>query len=367
MNPLVELHKFGQSFWYDNMSRHLISSGELARLVANDGLRGMTSNPTIFEKAIAGSNEYDQAMSELVSRDKSVPDILEELMVADIRDAADLLRPVYNSSEGRDGFISLEVSPRLANDTAGTIESARHLFAKLNRPNVMIKIPATQAGIPAIEQALSEGININITMLFAKENYEQVMNAYIQGLEKLAAAGKPVDRMASVASLFVSRVDSLIDKMLTDKGAPADLQGKAGIANSKLLYRRYQEVFHGARFEKLRKLGARPQRLLWASTSTKNPAYRDVLYVEQLIGPETVDTMPQVTVAAFRDHGKLATTLTEDVDACAKHMERLAAAGIDYTAVMQKLQDDGVKLFIDSFDQLLKVLAGKRETLLAKA
>ncbi|SRR5579871_127476 len=367
MNRLVELHKLGQSFWYDNMSRHLIASGELARMVSEDGLRGMTSNPTIFEKAINGSADYDAEISELAARDLSPFEICEELMVTDIRNAADVLRPVYEESKGRDGFISLEVSPKLANDTEGTVEAAQRLWGKLNRPNVMIKIPATQAGIPAIESVIAEGINVNITMLFARENYEQVMEAYCKGLDRASAHQKKLDKIASVASLFVSRVDTLIDKMLEEMGADPALQGKAGISNARVLYRRYKEIFKGDRFDSLDSRGAQPQRLLWASTSTKNPKYRDVLYCESLIGPETVDTMPEVSVKAFKDHGVVALTLENDVDAAEKHLAALAKAGIDYKAVMQKLQDDGVQLFIQSFDTLLAALAAKRETLLAKA
>ncbi len=367
MNPLVELHKFGQSFWYDNMSRSLITSGELARMVSEDGLRGMTSNPTIFEKAIAGSSDYDTEIAELAARDLTPFEICEELMVTDIRNAADVLRPVYDESNGRDGFISLEVSPKLAHDTEGTVEAAFRLFGKVRRPNVMIKIPATPAGIPAIERVIAEGINVNITLLFARENYEHVVEAYCRGLDRASAHSKKLDKVASVASLFVSRVDTLIDKMLDDMGADPELHGKAGIANARLLYRRYKEIFKGERFDSLNSRGAQPQRLLWASTSTKNPKYRDVLYCESLIGSETVDTMPQVSIKAFRDHGVLAATLEKDVDAAERHMTALAKAGIDYTAVMQKLQDDGVKLFADSFDTLLAALAAKREALLAKA
>ena len=367
MNPLVELHRFGQSFWYDNMSRSLITSGELARLVKEDGLRGMTSNPTIFEKAIAGSADYDEEMTELVKHELSPFDICEELMVTDIRNASDVLRPVYEESNGRDGFISLEVSPKLANDTEGTVEAARRLYGKLNRPNVMIKIPATQAGIPAIEAVLASGINVNITMLFARDNYEQVVNAHLRGLELASADNKKLDRIASVASLFVSRVDTLIDKMLEEAGADPSLAGKAGIANARVLYRRYKEVYKGERFDSLSARGAQPQRLLWASTSTKNPKYRDVLYIESLIGPETVDTMPPVSVNAFRDHGVLATTLEKDVDECERQLGRLKGAGINLTAAMQKLQDDGVGMFAASFDTLLAAIATKREALLAKA
>lgn len=367
MNPLVELHKQEQSFWFDNMSRSLISSGELARLVKEDGLRGMTSNPTIFEKAIAGSADYDDEMNELVKHDLSAFDICEELMVSDIRNAADVLRPIYEEASGKDGFISLEVSPKLANDTEGTVEAARRLYGKLNRPNVMIKIPATPAGIPAIEAVIGSGISVNVTLLFAATNYEQVVNAHLRGLDRASADGKKLDRIASVASLFVSRVDTLIDKLLEEAGADESLMGKAGISNAKLLYRRFKEIYKGERFDSLTSRGAQPQRLLWASTSTKNPKYRDVLYVESLIGRETVDTMPPVSVTAFRDHGVVASTLETGVDECERHMGRLKAAGIDVPAAMQKLQDDGVGLFAASFDTLLAAIAAKREALLAKA
>jgi transaldolase len=349
------------------MRRNLITSGELQRLVAEDGLRGMTSNPTIFEKAISGSSDYDAQMAGLIRADLDVPAILEALMVTDIQGAADILRPVYEESGGRDGFISLEVSPKLAHDTAGTVAEAKRLFARLARPNVMIKIPATQAGIPAIEEAISAGINVNVTLLFARSNYEQVTEAFLKGVERAAAGGRRVDRIASVASLFVSRVDTLLDKILESKGAPPEMLGQSGIANAKLLYRRYQEIFHGPRFAALAARGAQPQRLLWASTSTKNPKYRDVLYVEALIGAETVDTLPEVSIQAFRDHGRVAPTLSEGVEACARHLERLKEFGVDYGEAMQKLQDDGVKLFADSFDQLLAGLAAKREALLARA
>jgi len=263
MSPLIALQQFGQSFWYDNINRGLISSGQLARLVSEDGLRGMTSNPTIFEKAIAESNDYDEEIAELVAREFSLPDICEELMVTDIRSAADVLAAVYETSDGHDGFVSLEVNPKLAYETDETIVEAERLFATLDRPNVMIKIPATPEGIPAIEQAVAQGININITMLFARDRYEQVIDAYIKGLEEASAHGKRLERVASVASLFVSRVDTLVDKLLDENGADPSLQGKAGIANAKLLYRKYKEVFHGERFRSLQARGAQPQRLLW--------------------------------------------------------------------------------------------------------
>ncbi len=367
MNPLVELRKFGQSFWYDNIHRRLFTTGELKRMIEQDGLRGMTSNPTIFEKAIAGSADYDQALRELVSRGLEVPEIYEELAVADIQAAADLFRPLYDREKGSDGYVCLEVSPKLAHDTEATIAEAQRLWKKVARPNVMIKVPATPAGIPAIERLIGAGLNINVTLMFARETYEQVAEAYIRGLEKLARDGRDVTRTASVASLFVSRVDTAVDKLLEKLGAPEELFGKAAIANSRLLYQRYKEIFRGPRFAALRSKGARPQRLLWASTSTKNPKYSDVMYAEALIGPETVDTMPDATIAAFRDHGRVRPTLEEGVEEAHRTFERLAQAGVDIPAVMQQLQDDGVRLFAESFDKLMKALAEKREALLATA
>ena len=364
MNPLVELHKFGQSFWYDNIHRRMLVSGELQRMIEEDGLRGMTSNPTIFQKAITDSNDYDDAMRELVSRQLQVIEIYEALAIADIQAAADLFRPLYDRESGNDGYVCLEVSPKLAHDTQATIAEAERLWKSVARPNVMIKVPATPAGIPAIEHLIAAGLNINVTLLFAQENYERVAEAYIRGLEKRAREGGDVRQTASVASLFVSRVDTAVDKILEKKGAPEDLRGKAAIANARLLYQRYKKLFHGPRFAALRASGARAQRLLWGSTSTKNPNYRDVMYAEVLIGSETVDTMPDATIVAFRDHGRVQATLEEDVENARQTFERLAQAGVDIPAVMQQLQDEGVKLFADSFDKLLEVLAEKRADLL---
>jgi transaldolase/glucose-6-phosphate isomerase len=376
-NPLLELPKLGQSVWYDNMRRGLITSGEFRRMVEEDGVTGVTSNPTIFEKAITASADYDTAIRELISEGKDVDDIYQALVVEDIRMAADILRPIYDRTEGRDGYVSLEVSPELAYETQTTIDSARALFHALDRPNVMIKIPGTPPGIPAIEQCLSDGLNINVTLLFGVENYEQVALAYIAGLEKLAARGRPIDRIASVASFFVSRVDTLVDKQLEERARIAStpeerqriesLLGKAGIANAKVAYRKFKEICGGERFQALAKKGAHVQRCLWASTSTKNPDYSDVMYAEGLIGPDTVDTIPQTTLDAFREHGRPAATLEQGVDEAQETLRRLAEVGIDFRKVTDQLQMDGVQLFADSYRKLIQGLRAKREAILAEA
>lgn len=373
-NRLIELKTIGgQSLWYDNIQRGLIVSGELKRLVDEDGILGVTSNPTIFEKAISGSSDYDAAIAALTRAGMSIEEIYSALTIEDIRMAADVLRPVYDRTHGKDGYVSIEVSPLLANDTAGTIGEARRLWQTLDRPNLMIKVPATPAGIPAVRELLGSGINVNVTLIFALHMYEQVMEAYLTGLELLAAAGKPLDSIASVASFFVSRVDTLVDKLLDERIAAAAsdqararlraLQGQAAIANAKLAYARFKQVFGGSRFAALQQKGARVQRPLWASTSTKNPAYRDVIYVETLIGPHTVNTAPPQTIVAFKDHGVVALTLEQDIDQARELMDRLAEIGIDMTAVTQKLLDDGVKAFADSYTTLLRVIGDKRARL----
>jgi len=374
-NPLLELRRLGQSVWYDNIRRGLITSGEFQRMVDEDAVSGVTSNPTIFEKAIDGSSDYDAAIRELVEEGRDVREIYDALTVRDVQMAADILRPRYEETQGADGYACLEVSPKLAYETQASIEAARALFGALNRPNVMIKIPGTPQGLPAIEQCLSEGININITLLFSVENYEKVARAYISALEKLAAAGKPLDRIASVASFFVSRVDTLVDRNLQEliKAARGEaegkrlesLLGKAAIANSKIAYARFKEIFSTPRWQALAEKGARVQRCLWASTSTKNPAYRDVLYAEELIGPDTVDTMPQSTLDAFREHGRIAPTLEQGLDEARETLRRLEEAGIDMKAVTEELQVQGVKLFADSFDALIESIGQKRKALLA--
>jgi len=338
MNPLLGLQEQGQSVWLDYIRRHLITSGELKRLIDNDGLRGITSNPSIFEKAIAGSTDYADMLQELRARNLSAGDIYERIAIRDIQDAADLLRPVYDATNRRDGYVSLEVSPTLARKTQESIDEARRLWKAVGRENVMIKVPGTDEGAPAVRQLISEGININITLLFAQDAYEKVAEAYIAGLEDRVKKGQDISKMASVASFFISRIDTLIDSMLnerlkktTDASQQAllsSLLGKVAIANGKLTYQRYQRIFSGPRWEALAAKGAQTQRGLWASTSTKNPKYRDVIYVEELIGPDTVNTMPLATIDAFRDHGQPRNSLTEDVAGAQKVMEDLARAGI---------------------------------------
>jgi transaldolase/glucose-6-phosphate isomerase len=363
-NPLTQLQAFGQSIWLDYIRRDLLKGGELQRLITEDGLRGMTSNPAIFEKAIAGSTQYQDFLDSLAGRtDLDAKGRYELLAIRDIQDAADLLRPVYQSTKKRDGYVSLEVSPYLAHDTNGSIAEARRLWKTVARENVMIKIPGTAEGIPAIRQLLSEGINVNVTLLFAQPVYEEVAAAFIEGVEKFAATGGDVSKLASVASFFISRIDSLVDSLVgdklkteTDAARKAKLQGilgKVAIANGKLTYEAYQRIFSSPRWKALAAKGAQTQRVLWASTSTKNPNYRDVLYIEELIGPDTVNTVPPATLDAFRDHGKPRQSLTEDLDGARKTMADLAAVGIVMKDVTDKLTADGVKLFADAFDTLL--------------
>jgi transaldolase/glucose-6-phosphate isomerase len=367
-NPLKELLKYGQSMWLDYIRRDLFTTGKLAKLITEDGLRGMTSNPSIFEKAIGDSSLYDDRLQKLASRsDLDTTAKYEQIAIQDIQDAADALRLVYEESNFRDGYVSLEVSPLLALKTQETLDEARRLWKSVNRENVMIKVPGTAAGIPAIRQLVGEGININVTLLFAQEVYAQVAEAYIAGLEDLAARGGNLKKMASVASFFISRIDTLIDSMIeakikatSDAGQQAllkSLLGKVAIANGKLTYARYQKLFSGPRWEALASKGAQTQRVLWASTSTKNPSYRDVIYVEELIGPDTVNTMPPATIDAFRDHGLLRNSLAEDVAGAAKTMEDLKRAGISMKEVTDKLTTDGVKLFADAFEKLLAAVA----------
>ncbi len=369
-NPLKELLKFGQSMWLDYIRRDLFTTGKLKQMIADDGLRGMTSNPAIFEKAIADSSLYDDFLKTLASRsDLDTTGRYEQIAIRDIQDAADTLRPVYDESSFRDGYVSLEVSPYLARKTKETIDEARRLWKTVQRENVMIKVPGTAEGLPAIRQLIGEGININVTLLFAQEVYVQVAEAYIAGLEDLAARGGNLKKMASVASFFISRIDTLIDSLLNDKlKATTDpnqqallksVLGKVAIANGKLTYQRYQSIFSGPRWQALAAKGAQTQRVLWASTSTKNPNYRDVIYVEELIGQDTVNTMPPATIDAFRDHGLLRNSLTEDVPGAAKVMDDLARTGISIKQVTDKLTDDGVKLFADAFDKLLAAVASR--------
>jgi transaldolase/glucose-6-phosphate isomerase len=361
-NPLKGLLAYGQSPWMDYIRRDLLTGGGLEKFIAADGLRGMTSNPTIFEKAINGSTLYSDILNSPEAKSLNAKQLFEKIAIRDVQDACDIFRPVYDESKHRDGYVSLEVSPFLGNDTNGTIEEARRLWKSVNRPNVMIKVPATPEGIPAIRQLLEEGLNINITLLFAQSAYEKVAEAFIAALEARAAKGQPINHIASVASFFVSRIDTLIDSKIDAllKTAAGDaktllesLHGTIAIANAKLTYKKYQELFGGPRWKALAAKGAQTQRLLWASTSTKNPKYRDVLYVEELIGADTVDTIPPATFDAFRDHGKLRPSLTEDVAGAARHMENLAKAGISMKEVTEQLVVDGVRLFAEAFKTLL--------------
>ncbi len=369
-NPVQDVQRLGQSVWYDNIRRGLLDSGELKRLIEM-GVTGLTSNPTIFEKAIAGSTDYDEALTELARSDKSVDDSYEALVIEDIRNTADLLRPIYDRTGGVDGYASLEVSPKLAHDTAGTTAEARRLFGALDKPNVMIKVPATAEGIPAVRQLISEGININVTLIFSLAAYRQVMEAYIAGLEEYVDRGGDPSRIASVASFFVSRVDTAVDTLLEERmrqGEPdvKALMGKAAIANAKLAYREFQQVFGEERFSDLKGKQARPQRPLWASTSTKNPAYSDLMYVESLIGPDTVDTMPPATLTALLEYGKPGLTLEKGTDEAEEHLEALEKAGISMAQVTNKLLADGVKSFADSFDKLLDNISEKMAKLTAQ-
>lgn len=367
-NPLQELLDYGQSMWLDYIRRDLFTTGKLKQMIEHDGLRGMTSNPSIFEKAIADSSLYDDILKSLAARkDLDATGKYEQIAIRDIQAAADTLRTVYQESNFRDGYVSLEVSPYLARKTKETIEEARRLWKTVQRENVMIKVPGTAEGIPAIRQLIGEGINVNVTLLFSQDVYETVAQTYVAGLEDLAARGGNVKKMAGVASFFISRIDTLADSLLNEKIKSAtdasqkafleSLLGKTAIANGKLAYQRYQRIFSGPRWQALAAKGAQTQRVLWASTSTKNPKYRDVIYVEELIGPDTVNTMPPATVDAFRDHGRLRNSLTEDIPGAEKAMQDLARAGVSIKEVTDKLTDDGVKLFADAFDKLLAAVA----------
>jgi transaldolase len=366
VNPLKDLLKFGQSVWLDYIRRDLMTTGELKRLIEEDGLRGMTSNPAIFEKAISDSDLYDDILHSLVAKNLTPIAKFEALAIRDIQDAADGLRPVFDASKGQDGFVSLEVSPYLARDTQGTIEEARRLRKAVGRPNVMIKVPGTTEGLPAFQQLTAEGININVTLLFSQQVYEQIAEAYVAGLEQLAANGGDVSKMASVASFFISRIDSAIDKVVeaklktskdpAEQAALNSVQGKVAIANGKLAYQSYLSIFGTDRWKKLAAKGAHTQRVLWASTSTKNPAYSDVMYIEELIGPDTVNTIPPATLDAYRDHGRPRTTLTQNIADAKQVMDTLPKAGISMKEVTDKLTDDGVRLFSEAFDKLLKAI-----------
>jgi transaldolase len=361
MNSWKSISIFGQSLWYDNISRSLISSGRLATMIDELGVVGVTSNPAIFEKAISTGKEYDADIRSLIEEGASTHEIYDKLTTDDVRNAADVMRPVFDRTNGEDGYVSIEVDPTLAHNTEETISEARRLWQLVGRPNVMIKIPGTPGGLSAITQAISEGINVNVTLLFGIENYANVAHAYIKGLRQRLASGEDVSKIRSVASFFLSRVDTNVDALLQSKGdEQKQLLGKAGVANAKLAYERYFKIFYGSDFDELRKAGAAVQRCLWASVSTKNPTYSDVMYIEPLIGRETVTTVPDDTIAAFSDHGKAADTLSKDLTGAHEIIKALAAIGIDTEQVAEDLQLDGVKKFEDSFRKLLAVLEAKR-------
>ncbi len=363
MNRLKALTEQGQAVWLDYIRRDILENGHLAELVEKDGVTGVTSNPAIFEKAIGGSDLYDADIRAELTADPeiAVPELYERLAIRDIQMAADILRSTFDRSEGADGFVSLEVSPHLSHDTAGTLEEARRLWRRVDRPNLMIKVPATAEGMPAIEELLSEGIHVNVTLMFSMAHYEDVAQAYLRGLARNPEPAK----VSSVASFFVSRVDSKIDALLEGIGGERALalRGKVGIANSKMAYQRFHELFHGEPFAALRSRGARPQRVLWASTSTKNPDYRDVLYVEELIGAETVNTVPPATVEAFRDHGVAAQTLDTGLEVVRTDLATLAELGIDLASATEELQVEGLAKFVTPFDKLLAALDEKRASL----
>lgn len=366
-NPLLRLQALGQSVWQDDIDRKMIQTGELKRRIDEDGIRGVTSNPSIFEKAIAGSHTYDGAIAAMTRQGKRVEEIYEALTVEDVQNAADEFRHLYDTSDGRHGFVSLEVNPHLAHDAEKTIAEARRLWQALNRPNVFIKVPATRKGLVAIRRLTREGISVNVTLLFGLPRYREVAEAYIAGLEERMADGKPVERVASVASFFLSRIDVLVDPMLEkimEAGgrraqAAKELHGQVAIASARRAYQIYREIFNGERFQKPADNGARTQRVLWASTSSKNPAYSDVKYVEALIGPETINTLPRETMDAYRDHGDPADRLQDGLGNAAETLERLAQLGIDIDAVTQQLEDEGVEKFIKPFDSLMQTLQAK--------
>jgi transaldolase len=366
-NPLLALESFGQSIWMDYISRGTISSGQFQQWVEGDGVSGVTSNPSIFAKAITESGDYDESIRDLILKGITSEEIFRRLSVQDIQSVADILLPTYLRTDGRDGFVSIEVSPRLAYDTNGTIEEARELWVLVNRPNAMIKVPATSEGIPAIRELTGEGINVNITLLFGLPRYQEVADAYISGLEMLAAKGKPLKETASVASFFLSRIDALIDPLLEEKiksesprAAIAErLHGEIAIASAKVAYEIYRELFSRERFMKLANKGARTQKLLWASTSTKNPAYKDTKYVEALIGPETINTVPIETLNAYRDHGHPEQTLDYEVHRAYHLLNKLSIVGIDLDAITQQLEDEGVEKFVTAYDHLMTSLRDK--------
>ena len=367
-NPLLKIQEFGQSIWQDYIQRNIILSGELKQLINEDGIRGITSNPSIFDTAIAGSRDYDDDIRAMALEGKSIEEIYRFLTVRDVRQAADLFRPMYDGSEGKHGFVSLEVNPHLARNVEGTIQEARDLWKSLDRPNVFIKVPATREGLSCIRRLIGDGINVNVTLLFGLPRYREVADAYISGLEYRAAQGKSVDRVASVASFFLSRIDILVDPLLekiiqsgTEQSVPAEkCRGQVAVASARQAYQIYKKIFRNERFQKLADQGARPQRLLWASTSTKTPEYSDVKYVEALIGPETVNTLPQETIRAYRDHGNPAPRLENDLGETGDVFESLFALDIDIDKITQQLEDQGIEKFNKPYDSLMETLEKKR-------
>jgi transaldolase len=375
-NPLLQLKEYGQSVWYDNIDRAQLISGQFKKLLDEDGVVGVTANPTIFQKSISHGDAYDEQITQLIKEGKSTNEIYEALIITDVQTVADILRPIYDRTNRQDGFVSLEVSPDLAHNTEGTISEVRRFWKLVDRPNLLVKIPATPEGLPAIQQALTEGININITLIFAIDFYRKVTDAYLSALEERNAEGKDISHIASVASFFVSRVDTLVDQLLEDKIKTTSdsaeqqklksLEGKAAIANARLVYQDFKRIFNTPRFETLKHSGAHVQRPLWASTSTKNPAYRDVLYAEELIGPNTVDTMPLETIEKFRDHGRVRLSIEDNIPQAKAELAALEEVGIHYDQVTQQLLDEGVQKFADSFHELFKGIEGKKQTILER-
>jgi transaldolase len=357
---LHRLSDLGQSVWIDYLSRDLLRDGELERMIREDAVVGVTSNPTIFQKAISHGDAYDDQMRACMDEHEDPKEIFWQLAEKDVGDACDVLRSVWDAGKGQDGYVSIEVDPNNAADTQATIEEAQRLHEGIEKPNLHVKIPATKEGLPAIEEMIARGRNINVTLIFSLRRYEEVAEAYIRGLERLVESGGDPSKVASVASFFVSRVDTEADKRLDEIGGHDELKGKLAIANAKLAYQRYKQLFSGDRWEKLAAKGATKQRCLWASTSTKNPEYRDVLYVEELIGPETVDTMPEETIEAFQDHGEVAPTLEQGIDEAERVFEQIREAGVDYDDVVRVLEEEGVQKFADSFSELLDGIAAKR-------
>ncbi len=372
-NPLRKLQEIGQSVWLDNLSRHLMDSGELKRWIEEDGVTGITSNPTIFQKAISGSRDYDASLKTLLRKGvRDEKELFLGLAMEDIARAADMLSPIYRQSGGKDGMVSIEVSPDLAYDPEKTMAEAHRLFSAIGKKNILIKVPGTEPGLSAIEQLTAEGVNVNITLLFSRDRYEKVAEAYLRGLEKRARQGQPVREIVSVASFFVSRVDTLTDKLLENRMASAStdadtkkirrLLGRAAVANAKLAYQKYKAIFSSKRFLDLK--GANVQRILWGSTGTKNPAYSDIKYVQELIGPDSINTLPEATLLAFKDHGRAQITIGDRLEEAEGIFRDLQAVGVDIRQVTEQLEKEGVKLFADSFSLLLKEIAAKRDSLL---